>query len=574
MGRSKRSSFSASTPFTLRRMILILLPRSNLTKRRSVSPSRTQSTSARILMRRPSSATGTLPNPTTSKPGALRDHLKAANPSADFEKFWRKTLNDGLVAGSAFAPVSAISKLSGDDLPTMKTTSAGDIEFIFRPDPCVYDGRFANNGWLQELPKPVTKLTWDNAALISPKTAEKLQLAHNVAWRGGEHGKVYSNVIDISLSNSKVTAAAWRLPGQADGVVVLPLGYGRKRAGYTGTNKGFNAYAVRTSDALWTASAPSSAIKKTGEDYPLACTQYHFSMEGRQILATGTLEEYRKNPNFANELAPLPAQDFSLYKGTAEYPYDRDKWAMAIDLNKCNGCNACVVACQSENNIPVVGKDQVMRGREMHWIRIDRYYEKTVKSPTNDPSSYDESLFNPPTFFQPVPCQQCENAPCEQVCPVGATAHSAEGLNDMTYNRCIGTRYCSNNCPYKVRRFNFLRFQDWETPQLKLLRNPEVTVRSRGVMEKCTYCVQRINNARIESEKSNAPIHDGAIVTACEQACPTEAIVFGNANDPNSRVAKLKAQQRNYTILGELNARPRTTYLAAVRNPNPELESA
>jgi molybdopterin-containing oxidoreductase family iron-sulfur binding subunit len=515
----------------------------------------------------------------SDKPGVsdyevVRDHLKAANPSADFEKFWRKSLNDGVVAGSAFAPANAVVKFNAASLPAAKATPAEEIEFIFRPDPCVYDGRFANNGWLQELPKPVTKLTWDNAALVSPKTGENLSLTHEIGARGGEHGKVYSNVIDISLSNSKVTAAAWRVPGQADGVIVLPLGYGRKRAGYTGTNKGFNAYAVRTSDALWTVSATASAIKKTGEDYPLACTQYHFSMEGRQILATGTLEEYRKNPNFASEMAPLPAQDFSLYKGTAEYPYNRDKWAMAIDLNKCNGCNACVVACQSENNIPVVGKDQVMRGREMHWIRVDRYYEKGVKSATNDPSTYDESLFNPPTFFQPVPCQQCENAPCEQVCPVGATVHSAEGLNDMVYNRCVGTRYCSNNCPYKVRRFNFLRFQDWETPQLKLLRNPEVTVRSRGVMEKCTYCVQRINNARIESEKLNVPIHDGAIVTACEQACPTEAIVFGNANDKDSRVAKLKAQQRNYTLLGELNARPRTTYLAAVRNPNPELESA
>jgi molybdopterin-containing oxidoreductase family iron-sulfur binding subunit len=515
------------------------------------------------------------------KPGlsdydALRGRLKATNPSADFEKFWRKTLNDGLVAGPAYAPVAVSPKFNPASLGTVVSLSADyePLEFIFRPDPCVYDGRFANNGWLQELPKPVTKLTWDNAALISPKTAEKLQVAHNVAWRGGEHGKVYSNVIDIALSNSKVTAAAWIVPGQADGVVVLPLGYGRKKAGYTGTNKGFNAYAVRTSGALWTASAPTSAIKKTGEDYPLACTQYHFNMEGRQILATGTLDEYRKNPNFANEHSEAPPKALSLYNGEAEFPYQRDKWAMAIDLNKCNGCNACVIACQSENNIPVVGKDQVMRGREMHWIRIDRYYEKSVKSATNDPSSYDESLFNPQTFFQPVPCQQCENAPCEQVCPVGATVHSAEGLNDMVYNRCVGTRYCSNNCPYKVRRFNFLRFQDWETPQLKLLRNPEVTVRSRGVMEKCTYCVQRINNARIESEKLNVPIHDGAIVTACEQACPTEAIVFGNANDPNSRVAKLKAQQRNYTILGELNARPRTTYLAAVRNPNPELESA
>ncbi|MGB2898394.1 MAG: TAT-variant-translocated molybdopterin oxidoreductase [Candidatus Acidiferrum sp.] len=509
----------------------------------------------------------------SDKPGvtdydALRDRLKTTYPSGEFEKFWRKTLNDGLVAGSAFPPSNVSAKFNLASLPAVKAASPDELEFVFRPDPCVYDGRFANNGWLQELPKPVTKLTWDNAALVSPKTAEKYKITHEVGARGGEHGKIYSNVIDIELSNSKVTAAAWRLPGQADGVVVLPLGYGRKRAGYTGTNKGFNAYAVRTSTALWTATG--GKISKTGDDYPLACTQYHFSMEGRQILATGTLEEYKKNPAFAHEHAEQPPKELSLYK---EYAYPGYAWGMAIDLNSCNGCNACVVACQSENNIAVVGKEQVMRGREMHWIRIDRYYEK-AHSATNDPSRYDDSLYNPETFFQPVPCQQCENAPCEQVCPVEATAHSAEGLNDMTYNRCVGTRYCSNNCPYKVRRFNFLRFQDWETPQLKLLRNPEVTVRSRGVMEKCTYCVQRINNVRIESEKRNRPILDGEIVTACEAACPTEAIVFGNANDPNSRVAKLKAQKRNYSLLGELNTRPRTTYLAAVRNPNPELEKA
>ena len=495
--------------------------------------------------------------------------MKAANPSGDFEKFWRKTLNDGVAANTAYPPLGAMaSKFNPASLPPVKPAAVPEeLEFIFRPDPCVYDGRFANNGWLQELPKPVTKLTWDNAALVSPATAEKLALTHKVAARGGEHGQILSNVIDIALSNSKVTAAAWILPGQADGVIVLPLGYGRQSAGYTGTNKGFNAYAVRASSALWVASG--GKISKTGDDYPLACTQYHFNMEGRKILSSGTLEEYKKNPAFPHEGDETPPKSASLYK---EFAYPGYAWGMAIDLNNCNGCNACVVACVSENNIPVVGKDQVMRGREMHWIRIDRYYQ--AKSATNDPSAYDQSLDNPPTFFQPVPCQQCENAPCEQVCPVGATVHSAEGLNDMVYNRCVGTRYCSNNCPYKVRRFNFLRFQDWETPQLKLLRNPEVTVRSRGVMEKCTYCVQRINSGRIEAEKQNRDIRDGEIVTACEAACPSEAIVFGNANDPNSRVAKLKAQQRNYSILGELNSRPRTTYLAAVRNPNPEMEKA
>jgi Fe-S-cluster-containing dehydrogenase component len=509
----------------------------------------------------------------SDKPGIsgyemVRERLKAVNPGGDFEKFWRKTLNDGVVSNSAYAPITVALKFNPASLPAAKPSQPDELEFIFRPDPCVYDGRFANNGWLQELPKPVTKLTWDNAALVSPATAEKLTLTHRVAARGGEHGQVLSNVIDITLSDSKVTAAAWILPGQAEGVVVLPLGYGRTFAGYTGTNNGFNANAVRASSALWV--ARGGKISKTGGEYPLACTQYHFNMEGRKILSSATLEEYKKNPAFAHEGDETPANNDSLYQ---EFAYPGYAWGMAIDLNKCNGCNACVVACVSENNIPVVGKDQVMRGREMHWIRVDRYYK--AETATNDPSTdTNDALANPETFFQPVPCQQCENAPCEQVCPVGATVHSAEGLNDMVYNRCIGTRYCSNNCPYKVRRFNFLRFQDWETPSLKLLRNPEVTVRSRGVMEKCTYCVQRINNVRIDAERENRPIRDGEIVTACEAACPSEAIVFGNANDKNSRVAKLKAQQRNYSILGELNSRPRTTYLAAVRNPNPDMEKA
>ena len=497
----------------------------------------------------------------------------SAHLGTSIDTGWRKWLHDGIVQGTKFAPITPELKFSATSLPVFKPSPADQIEFIFRPDPNVHDGRFANNGWLQELPRPVTKLTWDNALLVSPKLAQRLDLAHKIVSRGGEHGQVRSAVVDIALNGSKVTAAAWTLPGQAENSVVLPLGYGRTLAGATGSNKGFNAYAVRASNALWTAG--DGKITPTGDDYPLACTQYHFNMEGRQILSTGTLEEYKKNPAFAHEGAEVPSKDNSLYK---EFEYKGYAWGMAIDLNKCNGCNACVVACQAENNIPVVGKDQVMRGREMHWIRIDRYYTNsgsaTSGKATGDPSKYDSTLDNPQTFFQPVPCQQCENAPCEQVCPVGVTVHSAEGLNDMVYNRCIGTRYCSNNCPYKVRRFNFLRFQDWDTPQLKLLRNPEVSVRSRGVMEKCTYCVQRINNGRIEAEKQSRAIRDGEIVTACESACPSEAIVFGNANDPESRVAKLKAQQRNYSILGELNARPRTTYLAAVRNPNAELEKA
>ena len=515
----------------------------------------------------------------SDKPGVsaydtVRERMKTLAGAGDAEKFWRKSLNDGFVAGSAFAPISVSAK-SAAALPPAKATAA--IEFLFRPDPSVYDGRFANNGWLQELAKPVSKISWDNAALMSPATAEKLGVTHTIMSRGGEHGQIRSAVIEIALSNSKVTAAAWVVPGQADGVVVLPLGYGRKKAGYTGSNKGFSAYAVRASSALW--NAADGKITVTSDDYPIACTQYHHNVEGRKILSTATLEEYKQNPAFAREHDETPPDGLTLYKDYRELGYYQGhKWAMAIDLTKCNGCNACVVACQSENNIPVVGKDQVMRGREMHWIRIDRYYETGLSTQQDDPKE-NPALANPKTYFQPVPCQQCENAPCEQVCPVGATVHSAEGLNDMVYNRCIGTRYCSNNCPYKVRRFNFLRFQDWETPSLKLLRNPEVTVRSRGVMEKCTYCVQRINNVRITAEREGEPgvgrpIRDGEIVTACEQACPSEAIVFGDANDPNSRVSKLRAQQRNYNLLGELNARPRTTYLGAVRNPHPGLAPA
>ena len=351
-----------------------------------------------------------------------------------------------------------------------------------------------------------------------------------------------------------VRAPIWVVPGHVDNAVTVHLGSGRTRAGRVGTGTGFNAYTLRTSNAPW--SGAGLTIRKTDERYPLACTQLHHAMEGRDLVRASTLKHYREHPAFAHEREPESVRPPSLYP---EYEYKGYAWGMAIDLSSCIGCNACVVACQAENNIPIVGKTEVLRGREMHWLRIDRYHKG--------------GLDNPETYHQPVLCMHCEQAPCELVCPVNATVHSAEGLNDMVYNRCVGTRYCSNNCPYKVRRFNFLQYSDWNTPSLKLLRNPDVTVRSRGVMEKCTYCVQRINHARIEAEKEERQIRDGEIVTACQAACPAQAIVFGNINDPNSRVAQLKAEPRNYSLLAELNTQPRTTYLAAVRNPNPEIET-
>jgi molybdopterin-containing oxidoreductase family iron-sulfur binding subunit len=444
-------------------------------------------------------------------------------------------------------------------------SNGGTFELVFRTDPTIYDGRFANNGWLQELPKPLSKLTWDNAALVSPNTARQLGLEKTIGKKGGD---IYVDTIKITHQGRTLSdpVPTWITPGQPDGVITIHLGYGRKSAGRVGNQHGFNAYEIRTANSPWTASGVQ--VEKASVQHLLAVTQLHFmledrnfSKEDRDVLRSQTLEEYLKGTP-AGETHE-PAADDTLYE-----PYDyKDQgnglnyaWGMAIDLNNCVGCNACTIACQSENNIPIVGKEQVVRSREMHWIRVDTYFKG-------------EDASNPEaTNFMPVPCMHCENAPCEPVCPVHATVHSAEGLNDMVYNRCVGTKYCSNNCPYKVRRFNFFLYQDWEQPTYQLMRNPEVSVRSRGVMEKCTYCVQRIQGAKIQSELEGRKVRDGEIVTACQAVCPTEAIVFGDVNDPNSRVSKLKAEQRNYSLLAELNTKPRTTYLTALRNPNPEIK--
>jgi len=478
----------------------------------------------------------------------VRAYWQKQHSGADFEQFWRKSLHDGWVEGTTFAPKQVALKA---DVPAEPGTSdLITVELNIRRDPTIYDGQFSNNGWLQELPKPMSKLTWDNAIQIGPAMAKRLNIATE-------------DVVELELNSKKITGPVWIQAGHPDNSVTITLGYGRTRAGRVGTAQGFNAYALRTSSAPWTASGVK--IRKTGDTYKLASTQGMQSMDTpdgahRPLVREATLEEYRKEPAFAKE--EETPYDVTLYPN---YPYKEEDyaWGMSIDLNSCVGCNNCIIACQSENNIAVVGKEQVVIGRHMHWIRVDAYYQGDRD--------------NPKAFFQPVPCQQCENAPCEVVCPVGATNHTTEGLNDMVYNRCVGTRYCSNNCPYKVRRFNFLLFQDWDTPQYKMMRNPDVSVRSRGVMEKCTYCVQRINERRIDAEKEDRKINDGSheneLQTACQQSCPAGAIVFGNINDPNSKVSKLKAQSRNYSLLGELNTRPRTTYLAEIRNPNPELES-
>jgi molybdopterin-containing oxidoreductase family iron-sulfur binding subunit len=461
----------------------------------------------------------------------------SAAAQAEFDKNWRRWLHDGVMANTAFAAKTVTAAAA----PGAPAAREAGLEVVFRPDPSVYDGRFANNAWLQELPKSLTKLTWDNAALIAASTASRLNL-------------VSGDLVDLKRGGATVRVPVWIAPGHAADSLTLHLGYGRTRAGRAGNGIGFNVAAMRTTAALDIVSGVE--LVKTGDSYELACTQDHWSLEGRNLVRVATTEHFAADPQFAAKQEHQP----QLLSMLPQYPYNGYAWGMAIDQNVCTGCNACVVACQSENNVPVVGKSQVLNGREMHWLRVDRYYSG--------------ELDNPDTYHQPMPCQQCETAPCEVVCPVAATTHSDEGLNDMVYNRCVGTRYCSNNCPYKVRRFNFMLYSDWDTASYALQRNPDVTVRSRGVMEKCTYCVQRINQARQQAKVDDRQIADGEVLTACQATCPTNAIVFGDLNDPNSQVSKLKKSPLNYALLAELNTRPRTTYLAIVRNPNTGLEPA
>jgi MoCo/4Fe-4S cofactor protein with predicted Tat translocation signal len=482
----------------------------------------------------------------------------------DFEAGWRKALHDGWIADTvAKGPEKPFGVAIGNGLSAPAPTQKDSLEVIFRPDPTIYDGRWANVGWLQELPKPVTSLSWDNAAIVSGATLTKLGLEEE-------------DIVEITVGNGRVKAPVIVAPGHPDNSVTVYLGYGRQ-VGRVAGGAGFNAYQIRNS---WAPFHATGSIRKIEGKWGVAITKSHYqdhrakfllgqgagnnSLEAdealgpRGIIRSATLEEFKANPNFAHEgdTHETPKYDDSLFPN---WTYNEaNAWAMSIDMNSCTGCNACIVSCYAENNIAVVGKQQVRIGRNMQWLRIDTYFEGDLAAPR--------------AHFQPMACQHCENAPCEQVCPVGATVHTPEGLNTMVYNRCVGTRYCSNNCPYKVRRFNFLLYSDFDTESLKLMRNPDVSVRSRGVMEKCSYCVQRINAAKIDADKENRGIRDGEIVTACQQACPANAITFGNINDRQSKVSQLRAQQRSYQVIADINTRPRTTYVAEVSNPNRELE--
>ena len=503
-----------------------------------------------------------LDEPVLSAYEAVRDTWKSTI-KGDFETGWRKVLHDGWIDGTAFDKGAKANTAFKGSVPTPAPKST--LEIIFRPDPNIYDGRWSNVGWLQELPKPVTNLSWDNAAIVSGATLTKLGLEED-------------DIVELSVGTGTVKAPVIVAPGHPDNSVTVYLGYGRELAGRVGSGAGFNAYLIRNT---WAPFYAVGSIRKVEGKWGIAITKSHYqdqrgkmfgqdgsgnnSLEAdeaineRGIIRYATLDTFKANPNFAHEGEgrDTPPLDTSLFPNW-EYN-EANAWGMSIDMNSCTGCNACIVSCYAENNIAVVGKQQVRIGRNMQWLRIDTYFEGDLSAPR--------------AHFQPMACQHCENAPCEQVCPVGATVHTPEGLNTMVYNRCVGTRYCSNNCPYKVRRFNFLLYSDYETESLKLMRNPDVSVRSRGVMEKCSYCMQRIQAAKIDADKENRGIRDGEIVTACQQACPAGAITFGNINDKNSKATKLRSNSRSYQVIADQNTRPRTTYLAEVLNLNQELET-
>jgi len=544
----------------------------------------------------------------------------------DAERAFQKFLHDGFLEGTKFRSIPVRLNSAGVALAVARkhelpAVGRDALEVRFVADLTVDDGRFANNGWLQECPDPITKISWDNAILISPRLAKELAIDSaaslvQVARKDladFDKGRENAHVVELTVGGRKVRGPAHIQPGLANYTVVLPLGYGRSRAGRVGDGVGFNAYAARESAAPHVAHGARIAV--TGERAYLADSQWHWSMEGRELVREANAAEFQENPAVFKEigleaespavvLGPDPAsvppaeRATLIPRGNSLYAtpkFDgRHQWGMSIDLNTCIGCNACVVACQAENNIPIVGKEQILRGRIMHWIRLDRYYSDGKADPAAFGGEGNLDIPEEPQIsMQPVACMQCELAPCEMVCPVNATVHDEEGLNVMAYNRCIGTRYCANNCPYKVRRFNFF---DWNMRRLdslymgplgprgmpelvQMAKNPEVTIRMRGVMEKCTYCVQRIERGKIEWKVKTAQeghpedvvVPDGVIRTACQQACPVGAIVFGNILDPESAVSKAKARPQDYALLGYLNTRPRTTYLARLRNPNPRM---
>lgn len=479
-----------------------------------------------------SAATGDQP---ASGHALVRAHWQARQ-SSGFDDFWQLALRTGVIPDTAAPAVQPDLHRPIEPPPF----AAPALVARFTPDPATDAGELANNAWLQELPRALTRHTWDNAALIGPLTARTHHLATG-------------DIVRIRRTEGQgrpVEAPVWVMPHQAEGVVTLPLGYGRRHAGRVGNGVGFDAYALRTS-----AGPHAIAIEATGATHAFAVVQTQTSMAGRDVAPAATAAEYRRHPHFAQGHAPEAAE--SLYP---RWPYPNERWGMTVDLNACIGCNACTIACQAENNIPVVGKTEVARGRVLHWIRVDRYDD-----------GHDTEGHPVRTVFQPVPCMHCEDAPCELVCPVGATVHDSAGLNVQVYNRCVGTRFCSNNCPYKVRRFNFLQYSNQGDDRPPPAYNPEVTVRHRGVMEKCTYCLQRITRARIEAEKLGQPLRDGDVVTACQASCPTQAIAFGNLADPQSQVSRLKQSPRNFDLLAELNTRPRTSYAALVTNPDEDL---